>query len=103
MILETMYSIPAFAFVAVVVMGWYITSLFRERMKLAKLGAKPVALPYKIPFGWDTLWEILQVCSVLRDSEYRLQASLKISTLCERIWRSLGVTLSWYFCAERGF
>jgi len=61
MILETMYSIPAMAFLAVLAMGWYVTSLFRERDRLAKLGAKPVQLPYKLPFGWDTLWSILQV------------------------------------------
>ena len=79
MILETMYSLPALVFLSVFVTGWYISSVFQERAKLAKLGAKPVQLPYRMPFGWDTLWEILRVPLVLGDAESRLRAGSKIS------------------------
>ena len=81
MILETIYSIPALVFLAVVVTGWYVTSLFRERAKLAKLGRRPVALPYKLPFGVDTLWETLQVRLALTGAYCRHPNGMKISTL----------------------
>jgi len=81
MILETMYSIPALVFLAVAATGWYITSLFRERAKLAKLGGKPVALPYKLPFGWDTLWGIIQARLALSEADCRHPTGLRISTL----------------------
>jgi hypothetical protein len=81
MILETIYSIPALVFLAVVVTGWYVTSLFRERAKLAKLGGRPVMLPYKLPFGVDTLWETLQVRPPLTGAYCRHPNGLKISTL----------------------
>ena len=61
MVLQTMYSIPALPFLTVLLAGWYVTSLFRERAKAAKLGGMPVLLPYKWPFGWDTLLEIIRV------------------------------------------
>jgi hypothetical protein len=81
MISETIYSIPALAFLAVVVTGWYVRSLFRERAKLAKLGGRPVALPYKLPFGVDTLWETLQVPLALSGTYCRHPNGMKISTL----------------------
>jgi len=81
MILETMYSIPALTFLAVVAAGWYIASVYRERERLAKLGGNAVLLPYKIPFGWDTLWNLLEAHLALSGVDCRHPNDLKTSTL----------------------
>jgi len=61
MLQEKIYSIPTLAFFAVLIIGWYISSIVQYRAKLAKLGGKAPLVPYYIPFGWDTLWNTIQV------------------------------------------
>jgi hypothetical protein len=61
MIHEKIYSVPTLAFFSVVLVGWYIASILQRRARLAKLGVKAPMVPYKIPFGWDTLYKTIEV------------------------------------------
>jgi len=62
MIHENIYSIPGLVFLGILAVGWYVTSQLQLRARYTRLGAKPaVMVSYKLPFGFDTLWEGIQV------------------------------------------
>jgi hypothetical protein len=55
------YSLPTVVFLAVLLIGWYIATRFKTETRLRKLGGKPPQVPYKYPFGFDMLWENIEV------------------------------------------
>jgi hypothetical protein len=61
MIHENLYSFPTLVFLSVLLIGWYVTYTSRHRAKMAKLGGTPPLVPYHLPFGLDTLWNIIDV------------------------------------------
>ena len=61
MIHDNIYSVPALVFLAILLIGWYVSSTLRYRSKMAKLGGSAPVVPYYLPFGWDTLWTTIEV------------------------------------------
>jgi hypothetical protein len=58
--MPTDYTVTALVLFSTLFIAWYISSL-RYEACLAKLGAKPRKLPYRLPLGFDTLWNAIQV------------------------------------------
>ena len=48
-----------FAFISALLMGWYIVRR-QHKTRIAKLGDTPRTVPYWIPFGFDTLYEVIK-------------------------------------------
>jgi hypothetical protein len=47
--------------IVLVLVGWRFVSRRRRAAYLARLGPSPPLVPYRLPFGFDTLYEALRV------------------------------------------
>lgn len=52
----------------------------RHAARLAQLGASPIQVPYRLPFGFDILWDAISVCVSLRRS-YINSITIEMRTL----------------------
>jgi len=62
------YSLPLLVFFGVLSLGYYLTSRIQTHVRLRKLGAQPPTVPYRYPFGFDMLFEAIQVMSICKAS-----------------------------------
>ena len=79
MLSEGIYSIAIFGIVLYLVAG-YVKSLLRSSA-LAKLGSVPRMVPFHLPWGFDTLWEVIDVSLTMTDTEVVVQSAKRQSRI----------------------
>ena len=57
------YTLPVSLFLTIVLLGWYVSSRIRTKIRLRRLGGQAPMVPYKWPFGIDMLLESIEVGS----------------------------------------
>ena len=73
MLTEGIYSIAIFSIVLYLLVG-YVKSCLRSSA-MAKLGSTPRMVPFHLPLGFDTLWEIVAVALAITDTDVVVQSA----------------------------